>query len=58
MVKTKIEASVNRIFNRVFICMKCNAKIRADILKVRDKKVKCRKCKSNALRQKKKERKA
>ncbi len=57
MAKAKIEAAVNRIYNRVFICMKCNAKIRADTLKVRDKKVKCRKCKSKALRQKKKERK-
>lgn len=57
MAKAKVEAAANRIYNRVFICMKCNAKIRADILKVRDKKVKCRKCKSKALRTKKKERK-
>lgn len=57
MAKPKVEAAFKRIYNRVFVCMKCNAKIRADTLKVRDKKVKCRKCKSKALRPKKKERK-
>jgi len=57
MPKTKIEAVTKRIYNRVFICMKCNAKIRADQRKVSAGKVKCRKCFSKDLRPKSKERK-
>ena len=57
MPKTKIEAVTNRIYNRVFVCMKCNAKIRADSRKVKAGKVKCRKCYSKDLRLKSKERK-
>ena len=57
MPKTKIAAVTNRLFNRVFICMKCNAKIRADPRKVRAGKIKCRKCYSKDLRPKSKERK-
>ncbi|MFH1473598.1 MAG: 50S ribosomal protein L40e [Candidatus Aenigmatarchaeota archaeon] len=57
MPKTKIEAVTNRIFNRMFICMKCNAKIRAEPRKVRAGKIKCRKCYSKDLRPKSKERK-
>jgi ribosomal protein L40E len=37
--------------------MKCNAKIRADPKKVKERKVKCRKCFSKDLRPKSKERK-
>ncbi len=44
-----------RLFKNVFICVKCKSKIRADPLKVRQGKVKCRKCKSKALRPKHKE---
>jgi ribosomal protein L40E len=58
MVKQKIEAAMNRLYNRVFICMKCNAKLRSDIQRVKAKKVKCRKCGSKALRQKSREIKA
>jgi len=57
MPKTKIEAVTKRIYNRVFVCMKCNAKIRADARKVRAGKIKCRKCYSKDLRPKSKERK-
>ncbi len=46
----KFQEAADRLFNRVFICMKCGAKMRADNLKVRDKKIKCRKCKSKQLR--------
>ncbi len=46
----------SRLFDRVFICMKCNAKIRADPLKVRKGKIKCRKCGSKHLRPKKRRR--
>lgn len=57
MGKTKIEAAFNRIYNRMFVCMRCNAKMRADTLKVKAGVIKCRKCKSKELRAKSKERK-
>ncbi len=46
-----------RLFERVFICMRCNARIRADPAKVRAGKVKCRKCGYKGLRPKKRARK-
>ncbi len=57
MPKAKIEAVTKRVYERVFICMKCNARIRADALKVKAKKIKCRKCGYKGLRAKSKERK-
>ena len=57
MPKTKIEAVTKRLYDRVFVCMRCNAKIRADPQKVKIGKVKCRKCFSKDLRPKSKERK-
>ena len=57
MPKTKIEAVTKRLYDRVFVCMRCNAKIRADAKKVKERKVKCRKCFSKDLRAKSKERK-
>ncbi len=45
-----------RLFKNVFICMKCNARLRAAPEKVKKGKVKCRKCGSRALRLKAKER--
>ncbi len=56
MAERKITEAYSRIFNRVFVCMKCNSKIRADLQKVFAGKVKCRKCKSKALRPKSRER--
>ncbi len=58
MPKQRFPEAEQRLFHRVFICMKCGAKIRSDILKVRDGKVKCRQCKSKQLRQKHKDHKA
>lgn len=58
MPKPRAPASVKRIYEGVFICMRCNAKMRSDVLRVKSGKVKCRKCNSNELRSKKKERKA
>ncbi|MCD6495986.1 MAG: 50S ribosomal protein L40e [Candidatus Aenigmarchaeota archaeon] len=58
MPKQRFEEAESRLFDRVFICMKCGAKIRTDNLKVRDGKVKCRKCKSKQLRKKHKDHKA
>jgi ribosomal protein L40E len=46
-----------RLFDRVYICMKCNASIRADAEKVKAGKVKCRKCGYHGLRPKKRIRK-
>lgn len=57
MPKTKIEAVTRRIYDRVYICMRCNAKMRTDAKKVKTGKVKCRKCYSKDLRLKSKERK-
>lgn len=50
MAKQRFPEAENRLFHRVFICMKCGAKLRSDLIKVRDKKVKCRKCKAKQLR--------
>ncbi len=49
------EVARKRLFDNVFICGKCKAKIRANSFKVRDGKIKCRKCGSNSLRPKSKE---
>jgi ribosomal protein L40E len=50
MVKQKFPETDQRIFQRVFVCMKCGAKMKADLLKVRAGKIKCRKCKRKQLR--------
>ncbi|MBR9681633.1 MAG: 50S ribosomal protein L40e [Candidatus Altiarchaeota archaeon] len=47
----------DRLFARVFICMKCNASIKADAPKVRAGKIKCRKCGYTGLRPKKRSKK-
>jgi len=57
MPKERIGAVTKRIYERVFVCMKCNAKIRADPRRVTARKVKCRKCGYKGLRPKSKERK-
>jgi ribosomal protein L40E len=50
MPKAKFPEVENRLFNRVFVCMNCGKKIRADPPKVKAKKIKCRGCKSKDLR--------
>ena len=50
MPKHKFPEAEKRIFQRVFICMKCGSRIRADLPKVRAGKVKCRRCKAKHLR--------
>ncbi len=50
MAKQRFPEAEARLFHRVFICMKCGTKIRADLAKVRAKKVNCRKCRSKKLR--------
>jgi ribosomal protein L40E len=56
MAKKLPEDVSRRLFQNVFICMNCNAKIRAQMSKVKKGKIKCRKCGSKALRLKAKER--
>jgi len=57
LAKKLFEEVADRLFHRIFVCRKCKSKIRTDYAKVRDKKVKCRKCGSKSLRPKRKERK-
>ncbi len=46
----KIPEAEERLFKNVFVCRRCNTKIRAPTLKVIAGKVRCRKCGSRALR--------
>jgi ribosomal protein L40E len=46
----KIPEAEARLFKRVFVCKHCKSKIKADQLKVLDKKIQCRKCGSRDLR--------
>jgi ribosomal protein L40E len=50
----KIEAATHRIFGNVFVCRRCNSKIKAQPRKISEGKIRCRKCKSLALRPKSK----
>ncbi len=53
MVKKTFPEALARLFLRVYVCRVCKSKIRADSAKVKEAKVKCRKCGSRALRPKK-----
>ena len=46
----KIPEAQNRLFENVFVCKKCQSKIRTEPLKVLTGKVKCRKCGGKAFR--------
>ena len=50
MAKQRFPEAEGRLFRRVFICMKCGARMRSDPQRVKSGKVKCRKCKRKALR--------
>ncbi|MCD6591211.1 MAG: 50S ribosomal protein L40e [Candidatus Aenigmarchaeota archaeon] len=50
MPRQKFPEAEARLFRRVFVCMHCGAKLRADPAKIRLKKVKCRKCKRREFR--------
>ncbi|MBI2543582.1 MAG: hypothetical protein HYW24_05360 [Candidatus Aenigmarchaeota archaeon] len=54
MAKKLFPEAMARLYARMFVCKVCKSKIRADPAKVRLGKVKCRKCKSKALRLKRK----
>jgi ribosomal protein L40E len=53
MVKKTFPEAMARLFHRVYVCRVCKSKIRADPAKVKEGKVKCRRCGSHALRPKK-----
>lgn len=50
MAKQRIPEAEARLFSRVFICMRCGSRMRADLMKVKAGKIKCRKCRHKALR--------
>jgi ribosomal protein L40E len=50
----KFEEAQNRLFKNVFVCKRCKSKQRANIIKVLQGKVLCRKCGGKALRPKRK----
>ncbi len=54
MAKKVPPEAMQRLFTNVFVCRVCKTKMRADPAKVLAGKVKCRKCGSRALRQKRK----
>jgi ribosomal protein L40E len=56
MAKKLPELVTKRLFTNVYVCMNCNAKIRAPFEKVKKRKIMCRKCGSKDLRLKAKER--
>tara|TARA_Y100000310_G_scaffold151105_1_gene150618 strand:+ start:384 stop:557 length:174 start_codon:yes stop_codon:yes gene_type:complete len=51
----KIKEAEIRLFNRVFICRKCNSKIRGNASKIKARKRVCKKCQSRDFRPKNKE---
>ncbi|MFH1626589.1 MAG: hypothetical protein ABH971_00570 [bacterium] len=46
----KIQEAQDRMFKNVFVCKKCQTKIRSDPQKILKGKVRCRKCKKTAFR--------
>lgn len=55
---SKFKEAEGRLFKNVFVCRVCKSKIRANPVKLKQGKVKCRKCGSHVLRPKRKEVKA
>ncbi|HRZ85709.1 MAG TPA: hypothetical protein P5277_02920 [Candidatus Paceibacterota bacterium] len=51
----KILIAQTRLFKNVFLCKKCNAKIRMDPKKILSGKVQCRRCKGTKFRAVKKD---
>ncbi len=47
---TKIPEAQNRLFKNVYVCKKCQSKIKSDPQKILRGKVRCRKCKKGAFR--------
>ena len=55
MPKKAMGPAYDRLFKNVFICLRCNGKIRAQPDKVKKGLIKCRKCGGKKLRLKAKE---
>lgn len=51
----KIPEAGARLFDRMYVCLKCKSKIKANPSKVKLNKIRCRKCGYNQLRAKVKE---
>lgn len=51
----KIPEAGVRLFNRVFICRKCNSKVRASSSRIKARLITCPKCKKRDFRPKNKE---
>lgn len=46
----RIAEAMNREFKNVFVCKRCQTKMKADPQKILKGKIKCRKCKGKAFR--------
>jgi len=46
----KIQEAQNRLFKNVFVCKKCQTRVKASPIRILEGKVKCRKCKKSAFR--------
>jgi len=46
----KIPEATARLFSNVFVCKKCKTKQRAQVQKIMQKKISCRKCGGKAFR--------
>ena len=46
----KIPEAQNRLFKNVFVCKKCQTKIKSSPIRILEGKVKCRKCNKKAFR--------
>ncbi|MBI4177244.1 MAG: 50S ribosomal protein L40e [Candidatus Aenigmarchaeota archaeon] len=55
MAKKKFPELEQRLFKNVYICMRCNAKMKTDLKKISTGKVKCRRCGYKFLRLKNKD---
>lgn len=56
MPKKLPETVAKRLYENMFVCMKCNSRIRAQPEKVKKGRIKCRRCGGKNLRLKAKER--
>jgi DNA-directed RNA polymerase subunit RPC12/RpoP len=46
----KIPEAQNRLFKNIFVCKRCQSKIRSEQLKILEGKIKCRKCNGKRFR--------
>ncbi len=46
----KIAEAQNRLFKNVFVCKRCQSKIKSEPLKILEGKIRCRKCSGKSFR--------